>query len=168
MLAALSNNNNGDIMNKIITSLFLGSLILIGGAASAAMAAADPVIGTWKLNAAKSSAGAGSETRTYSQSDKGISVEISTVGADGKANVQKTTYHLDGKTYPATGGAGFDSLSAKQVDANTADFSLIKGGKAVGSLRRAVSADGKTLTVTTEMTDAKGAKTKTTNIYDKQ
>jgi hypothetical protein len=151
-----------------MTSLFLGSLIFVGGAAVAAMAA-DPVIGTWKLNVAKSTvAGApatGSETRTYSQGADGITVDIKTTGADGKTNEQKTTYHLDGKAYPATNAPGFDSLSAKQTDANTADFSLMKGGKKVGTLRRAVSADGKVLTVTTEMTDAK---TKSVSVYDKQ
>ena len=95
-------------------------------------------------------------------------MEINSVGADGKTVTTKTTYHLDGKVYPATGAAGFDSLSGKQTDASTADFSLIKGGKTVGNLRRAVSADGKVLTVTTEMTDAKGAKAKSTSVYDKQ
>src|SRR5471030_1629731 len=102
-------------MNRFISSLFLGSLILIGGAAIAAMAA-DPVIGTWKLNVAKSTvAGApatGSETRTYAQGAQGITVDINTVGADGKATASKTTYHLDGKDYPVTGNANFDSLSA--------------------------------------------------------
>jgi hypothetical protein len=155
-------------MNKFISSLFLGSLIAWGGAAIAAAAAADPVVGTWKLNAPKSTPVTGSETRTYKSGAEGISVEINTVGADGKTTTTKTTYHLDGKVYPATNAPGFDSLSGKQTDANTADFSLMKGGKAVGTLHRAVSADGKTLTVTTEMTDAKGAKTKSTGVYDKQ
>ncbi len=158
-------------MNKFISGLFLGSLIILGGAAVAAMAA-DPVIGTWKLNTAKSTvAGApatGSEMRTYSQGADGITVDIKTTGADGKVNEQKTTYHLDGKTYPATNAPGFDSLSAKQTNASTADFSLSKGGKSVGTLRRAVSADGKVLTVTTEMIDATGAKTKSVNVYEKQ
>jgi hypothetical protein len=38
----------------------------------------------------------------------------------------------------------------------------------VGTLRRALSKDGKTLTVTTEMTDSKGMKTKSVGMYDKQ
>ena len=158
-------------MNKFISCLFLGSLILIGGAASAAKAA-DPVVGTWKLNVAKSTSASGpatgSETRTYAQGAQGITVDINTVGADGKATDSKTTYHLDGKDYPVTGNANFDSLSGKQTDANTADFTVSKAGKPVGTIHRAVSKDGKTLTVTTEMTDAKGAKTKSTGVYDKQ
>ncbi len=159
-------------MNRFISSMLIGSLLVLGGIAAAAVSATDPVTGTWKLNVAKSTvAGApasGSETRTYSQGADGISVVIKTTGADGKTNESKTTYHLDGKVYPATSAPGFDSLSGKQTDANTADFSLLKGGKVVGTLRRAVSADGKVLTVTAEMTDAKGAKTKNVSVYDKQ
>jgi hypothetical protein len=171
MLAALT-NNKGTFMNKILCSLFFGSLIAIGGAALAAGGPADPVIGTWKLNVAKSTSGSGpatgSETRTYSQGKQGISVVINTVAADGKATTSKTTYHLDGKDYPVTGNADFDSLAGKQTDANTADFTLSKAGKAVGTINRAVSKDGKTLTVTTEVTDAKGVKTKSVGSYDKQ
>jgi hypothetical protein len=172
MLAAFSNNNKGIFMNKILCSLFFGSLIAIGGAALAAGGTADPVIGTWKINVAKSTSGSGpatgSETRIYSQGKDGITVVINTVAADGKATTSKTTYHLDGKDYPVTGNADFDSISGKQTDANTVDFTLNKAGKAVGTLRRAVSKDGKTLTVTTELTDSKGMKAKSVGMYDKQ
>jgi hypothetical protein len=160
-------------MNKILCSLFFGSLIALGGAALAASGSPDPVIGTWKLNVAKSTSAAGvpatgSETRTYAKGKQGITVTIDTVGADGKTTSSKTTYHLDGKDYPVTGNAVFDSLAGKQTDANTVDFTLSKAGKAVGTLNRAVSKDGKTLTVTTEVTDAKGVKTKSVGSYDKQ
>ena len=67
-----------------------------------------------------------------------------------------------------TGNADFDSLAGKQTDANTADFTVSKAGKSVGTIQRAVSKDGKTLTVTTEMSEAKGAKTKSIGLYDKQ
>jgi hypothetical protein len=160
-------------MNKFISGLFIGALIAIGGAAIAADAgAADPVIGTWKLNVGKSTSTSGpvtgSESRTYAQGAQGITVDINITGADGKTTSSKTTYHLDGKVYPVTGNADFDGLSGKQTDANTADFTLSKAGKSVGTLRRAVSKDGKTLAVTTNGTDAKGMKVMTTNVYDKQ
>jgi hypothetical protein len=165
-------NKEGDNMNKMLISLFFGALVAIGGTALAASGAADPVMGTWKLNVAKSTTASGpatgSESRTYSQGKDGITVVINSVAADGKATSSKTIYHLDGKAYPVTGNADFDSISGKQTDANTADFSMTRAGKAVGTLRRAVSMDGKTLTVTTDLTDAKGMKMKSTNSYDKQ
>jgi hypothetical protein len=153
-------------MKLLLKSLFLATLLAASGIASAA--AADPVIGTWKLNVAKSKMPADnttkSQTRVYTQSADGITVTITVVGADGKENVSKATYKLDGKTYPATGTGAYDSLSGKQIDAATAEFSLMKGGKAVGTTKRTVSADGKTLTATGTM----GGKDQGTLVFDKQ
>lgn len=159
-------------MTKILTSIFLGTLITIGGAAIAAGTAVDPVVGTWKLNVAKSTFKAGptlkSQTRIYSQSTQGITLNMKTVGADGKETASQATYHLDGKEYPVTGSPDYDSLSGKQVDGNTAEFKLIRAGKAVGTTRRKVSEDGKTLTVDFKITDAKGDKTQNLMVFDKQ
>jgi hypothetical protein len=159
-------------MTKMLTSVFLGTLITIGSAAFAAEAPSDPVVGTWKLNAAKSSFKAGpalkSQTRIYSQSTQGIKLNMTTVGADGKEITTETTYHLDGKEYPVSGTPDYNSLSGKQVDRNTAEFTLIKSGKTVGTTRRTVSADGKTLTATSKVTNAKGDKTEDVTVFDKQ
>jgi hypothetical protein len=159
-------------MMKILTSIFLGTFLTIGSAAIAAGSAADPVVGTWKLNAAKSTFSAGpalkSQTRIYSQSAQGITLNMTTVGADGKEIGSQTTYHLDGKDYPVTGIAAYDSLSGKQVDSNTAKFTLKMAGKTVGTTRRTVSKDGKTLTSTLKMTNAKGEKTENVTVFDKQ
>jgi hypothetical protein len=159
-------------MTKILTGIFLGTLITIGSAAIAAGTAADPVVGTWKLNAAKSTFSAGpalkSQTRIYSQSAQGITLNMKTVDADGKEIKSQTTYQLDGKDYPVTGVAAYDSLSGKQVDSNTAEFTLKMAGKAVGKTRRTVSKDGKTLTSTLKMTNEKGEKTENVTMFDKQ
>jgi hypothetical protein len=159
-------------MTKILTSIFLGTLITIGSAAFAAGSPADPVVATWHLNVAKSTFKAGptlkSQTRIYSQSTQGITLDMKTVGADGKETASQATYHLDGKEYPVTGTPDYDSLSGKKVDGNTAEFKLIKAGKAVGTTRRTVSEDGKTLTVDLKMTDAKGDKTQSLMVFDKQ
>ena len=159
-------------MTKVLTSLFLGTLITIGSAAIAAETPSDPVVGTWKLNVAKSTFKAGptlkSQTRIYSQSTKGITLNMKTVGVDGKETASQATYHLDGKDYPVTGSPDYDSLSGKQVDSNTAEFKLIRAGKAVGTTRRTVSGDGKTLTVDFKITDAKGDKAQNLMVFDKQ
>jgi hypothetical protein len=159
-------------MTRILTSLFLGTFLTIGGAALAAGTAADPVVGTWKLNVAKSTFSAGpalkSQTRIYSQSAQGITLNMKTVGADGKEINSHTTYQLDGTDYPVTGIAAYDSLSGKQVDSNTAEFTLKMAGKTIGTTRRTVSKDGKTLTSTLKMTDAKGEKTENSTLFDKQ
>jgi riboflavin biosynthesis pyrimidine reductase len=158
-------------MRKLLVLAVLAIVAATSGVAIAEAAAPDPVIGTWQLNVSKSKFTPGpaskSQTRTYSQSAQGITVTIKTVGADGKEDTVQSTYQLDGKDYPVT-GADYDSLSAKRVDSNTAEFTLKKAGKAVGTISRTVSKDGKTLTVKSKGTTAKGEKSESVQVFDKQ
>ena len=134
--------------------------------------AADPVVGTWQLNASKSTFTAGpavkSQTRTYSQSGEAITVVLKSVGVDGKETTTRTTYLFDGKYHPVTGNPDYDGLTAKRVDANTAEFVLRKEGKTVGTTDRVVSKDGKTLTAKSKLTAADGQKTENVLVFDKQ
>ena len=81
-------SHRGTIVKKVLSSVFLGALLTIGGAVMAAGSDADPVVGTWKLNLAKSTFGGGralqSQIRTYSQSARGITLKMKTVSADGR------------------------------------------------------------------------------------
>jgi hypothetical protein len=67
-----SNSCRKTIVKNVLSSIFLGALLTIGSAVIAAGFDADPVVGTWKLNLAKSTfAGIPalkSQVRTYSQS----------------------------------------------------------------------------------------------------
>ena len=145
---------------------------LVGISAISLAAGSDPVVGTWQLNVSKSTFAAGtapkSQTRTYSQSGSSITLVMKTVGADGKESTAQTTYQLDGKDYPVTGSPDYDTLTAKQVNPRTATFKLKKGDKAVGSTSRTVSKDGKSLTSKTSMTTAKGEKSESVMVFDKQ
>jgi hypothetical protein len=165
-------SRRGTIVKMILSSVFLGTLLTISSAVIAAGTDTDPVIGTWKLNVAKSTFGAGpalkSQTRIYSQSEQGITLNMKTVRDDGKEITTQTTYHLDGKDYPVMGDPNYDSLSAEKIDTNTAKFTLKRAGKPVGMTRRTVSKDGKTLTATFKITDAKGVKSENVMVLDKQ
>ena len=159
-------------MRKRLVPAVLAIVASISGVAIAEAAAPDPVIGTWQLNVSKSTFTAGpafkSQTRTYSQSGQTIKLVMKTVGADGKESTTQTTYQLDGKDFPVKGNPDYDSLAAKQVDSNTAEFTLKKGGKVVGTTSRTVSKDGKTLTSEVKMTTPKGEKSETVLVFDKQ
>jgi hypothetical protein len=143
-----------------------------GGLAVAAAGTPDPVVGTWQLNVAKSKFISGpalkSQTRTYSQTGDNITAVIKSVSADGTEMTTQSTYKLDGKDYPVTGASNWDTLSAKQVDSNTTEFTLKKGGKTVGTSSRTVSKDGKTLTTRQNMTNAKGEKSQSELVLDKK
>ena len=159
------------MIKQLICAAF-AIVALSAGVASAAEHAADPVIGTWKLNAAKSTFGKGpaikSQTRTYSQSGPELSLVMKTAGADGMEVTTQTTYQLDGKDYPVTGNPDFDSLSGRKVDTHTARFMLKHGGKTVGTTSRTVSKDGKTLTSKMTLTSAKGEESDSVLVFDKQ
>ena len=101
-------------MKSILKTAFVAVLLAAGSAAVVAAPAADPVIGTWQLNVAKSKFSPGpaptSDTRTYAATDQGIAMTWKSVGADGKEIVAKSTFKADGKDYPLTGIPNFDSL----------------------------------------------------------
>jgi hypothetical protein len=159
-------------VKRVLTNAFLWGLLTIGSAVMAAGIDADPVIGTWKLNPAKSTFGGGpalkSQIRTYSRSAQGITLKMQTVSADGKETTAQTTYHLDGKDYPVTGNPDYDSLSGEQIDTNTAEFTLKRAGKPVGKTRRTVSKDGQTLAANFTITEASGVKLSELTVFDRQ
>jgi hypothetical protein len=166
-----SSNRMGTFGRKVLLSVFVGALVAIGGVAIAAGPGADPVIGTWKLNLAKSTFGGipayRSQIRTYSQSAGGITLEMTTVSADGKEVTTRATYKLNGKDYPSMGNPDFDSLSGLRIDANTVEFTLKKAGKPVGKIRRTVSKDRQTLTINFVITNADGIQTTALTVFDR-
>jgi hypothetical protein len=159
-------------VKTILSSVFLGALLTIGGVAITAGIDADPVVGTWKLNLAKSTFGGGpalkSQIRTYSQSAQGTTLKMKSVSADSKETSTQTTYRVDGKDYPVLGNPDFDSLSGTQIDTNTTEFTLKRGGKPVGTIRRMVSKDGQTLTLNFVIMNATGVQLSQLTVFDKQ
>ena len=121
--------------------------------------AADPIVGSWKLNVAKSKFPAGQEvkssSRTYTEANGVYTLDQKLTGADGKEMKQDT-------------GGPVDATHAKKIDANTWDFELKKGDKVVGHVHRVVSADGKTLTVHNSGMMLSGMKGDQTLVFDKQ
>ena len=159
-------------MKKVLSSVFLGVLLTIGSAVIAAGSDSDPVVGSWKLNLAKSTFGGGpalkSQIRTYSQSARGLTLKMKTVSADGKETTTQATYQLNGTDHPSMGNPDFDSLSGMQIDTNTAEFTLKRAGKPVGKIRRTVSKDDQTLTINLVITNAAGVQTSALTVFDKQ
>jgi hypothetical protein len=132
--------------------------------------AADPVIGTWKLNVSKSKFGGApptAGTRVYTESNGLYTLEQKLTGADGKEKSTSSTYRDGKEEKQAPGGPG-DVVVAKKLDANTWDFEVKKDGKVVGHVHRVVSADGKTLTVQNSGAKLTGAAADETLVYDKQ
>jgi len=147
------------------------SLILLAGVFFAAPAfAADPVVGSWKLNVAKSKladAALTGGTRVYTEANGLYTLDQKLTGADGKEKSSRTQYR-DGKEEKQAPGGPTDVTVAKKIDANTWDFDLKKAGKVVGHVHRVVSVDGKTLTVHNAGAKLSGAGGDETLVFDKQ
>ncbi|PWT88318.1 MAG: hypothetical protein C5B55_13315 [Blastocatellia bacterium] len=133
--------------------------------------ATSPQMGTWKLNEAKSKIPAGSpKNTTVVYEAAGDMIKVTVDGVDGSGNPahNEWTGKFDGKDYPVTGDASVDTRSYKVVNERTLSIENKKDGKVTVTGRIVVSADGKTRTVTTNSTDAKGQKVTVVAVYDKQ
>lgn len=132
---------------------------------------ASPQMGTWKLNQAKSkfAPGAGkNHTVVYAAAGDSVKVTVDGTDPDGKPAHNEWTGKFDGKDYPVAGDATQDTRSYQQVDDRTLEMTVKKSGKVTITGKIVVSADGKTRTVTTSGTNAKGDKVENTAVYDKQ
>ncbi len=131
---------------------------------------ASPHMGTWKLNEAKSkpAPGAGKNSMVvYAVAGDQIKVTVDGKDAEDKNTHNEWTGKFDGKDYPVTGDSTSDTRAYKEAGANTLEMTIKKDGKVTMTGTIVVSADGKSRTVTTSGTDAKGAKFEGTGVYDK-
>ncbi len=133
--------------------------------------AANPHIGTWKLNEAKSKipAGMGKNTMVvYGEQKDKIKVTVDGVDKDGKATHSVWVGKFDGKAYPVKGNLPYNSFAYKVVNDRTYDLTAMKDGKMLWTGKSTVSADGKSRTVTLNGTGADGKKVSGKAVYDKE
>src|SRR5205085_9753415 len=134
------------------------SLILCLAAGAFCLAADDPMMGTWKLNEAKSKIAPGApknNTVVYAAAGDQIKVTVDGTDAQGKAAHSEWTGKFDGKDYPVTGDPTANMRSYK-MDGKDLELTNKKDGKVTMTGKVVVSADGKTRTVTINGTDDKG------------
>lgn len=134
-------------------------------------AADNGIMGTWKLNEAKSKipAGAGKNpTVIYSAEGDNVKCVVDGFDGSGKSVHNEWVGKFDGKDYPLVGDPTADSRSYKITDARHHQLWNKKSGKVVTSGTIVYSADGKSRTVTTHGTDAKGKKLTIVQVYDKE
>ena len=153
---------------------------------------ADPIIGTWVLNVAKSKFSPGpapqSETRTYIMegqetkvTSKGVSEPLrymtvrqeikatsKVVDGDGRLTTREWTIVYDGKDRPMTGDPDADVISLKRIDALTAEFTQKRAGRVVITGTRAISLDGKVMSITTKGINGKGQTINDVSVFEKQ
>jgi hypothetical protein len=140
-------------------------------AVAALSLAADPNMGTWKLNEEKSHFAAGATKNrlvSYHMAGDMVMVTVDGVDKDGKLTHNEWTGKFDGKDYPVKGDPTSDTRSYTKVNATTLSLTVKKDGKATVTGTIMLSADGKTRTVTTSGMDSMGMKMDNMAVYDKQ
>jgi hypothetical protein len=156
------------------TVVMLTSVMFLGLVASGiqpSYAQSNPLIGTWKVNIAKSTYSPSppkSATTIFEVAGQGIKVTAENVDSQGNPTKTSWTSELDGKSTPVTGSSDYDAASTLRVDTNTTIISRTKVGKLVQHAVIKVASDGKTRTVTTSGIDAKGQALSSVALYEKQ
>lgn len=129
---------------------------------AAAGFAANPHMGTWKLNEGKSKHPAWGRhiTVVYAEMKDKIKVTVDGVDKDGKPTHSVWVGKADGKAYKTKGNHPWDAAAYKVVNHHTYEITTMKGGKMRANGKSTVSADGKTRTITMNGADASGKKFK--------
>ena len=150
----------------------LGSLIVFCAAVAISYAAdSNPNMGIWKLNEAKSKFSPGAQknsTVVYSMEGDMWVVTVDGVDKDGKAVHNVWVGKYDGKDYPVTGDAPYDSRAYTKVDDHTVNMVVKKGGKVLANGTITVAPDGKSRTVKVKAADPKMTNLDQDASYDKQ
>jgi hypothetical protein len=146
------------------------ALTVVVGAPARAQST-DPMLGTWKLNVAKSKTPYKSGTTVIEAVGDAVKVTADLAAADGTAYHWTWTAKYGGPDAPVTGTTPYGPgavASITRVDPHTTKVVGKKDGKVILTQTIVVAADGKTRTVTSKGTDAKGQPIDTVSVYDRQ
>ncbi len=159
------------IISRVITFAF-AALVFAVALPDAGFAQSDVMIGTWKINLAKSTYSPGppprSSTVTTQAAGQGLTSTFDGINAAGMPTHVVFTVMYDGQPHAVTGSAIIDASSIKRIDALRREYTNTKAGKVVASGTLVFSQDGKTFTIAGKGVDANGRQTNNVVVYDKQ
>jgi hypothetical protein len=133
--------------------------------------AADPFVGTWTLNTAKTKYTTGTPPKniTLVIEEQGPNLQVTATGTSSDGSPISVKF-----TIPESGGKGSvqqgdaNGITSKRVSANVRDNSYTKDGKEIRSRHIVISKDGKTMTSKVKGTNPNGSPVDGTDVYDKQ
>lgn len=148
--------------------------VLMALSFSAPLLAADPFVGTWKLDVAKSTyqKGQAPKDTTVVVVEQGENAVVTVKGtaADGTPIAIKYSVSTKGGTQAYTEGAPPSgvSVTTKRANTTTIDATTTMNGKILSTVHTTLSADGKTMTQVRKGVNATGASVDATIIYTRQ
>jgi hypothetical protein len=146
------------------------TLALLGFAAT--LFAADPFVGTWKLNTAKTKYKVGTapkeQTIMITEAGADLQVKVSGTGGDGKPFALSYSVPSAGGAGKFLGSAPYDGVDAKRHGTDEREIMYKKGGNTVYTAHTKVAKDGNTMSASTKGMNAAGQKVESESVYDKQ
>jgi hypothetical protein len=142
------------------------TLLLCGLAAT--LSAANPFVGVWKLNVAKSDYKEGLPPKeqivTITETGPDTRIRVDGIQGDGTKTVVDYTIPTAGGTGKMQTSDAYDGITARMFGPNSREINRLKNGKVVFSAVGTVSADGKTITAVSKGVSPHG-KPVTANLY---
>jgi hypothetical protein len=135
--------------------------------------APESLLGTWKMNAAKSKYSPGpipkSNIAKWESFEGGVKLTVDVVPAKGETQHYEASGKFDGKDNPVKGNnPDADTVAFSKIDARTYEVISKMGGKTTLTARIVVAADGKTRITTQAGKDGKGQTVNNSMFYEKQ
>jgi hypothetical protein len=133
--------------------------------------AADPFVGTWNLNTAKTKYTTGTPPKSVTLviEEQGTNLQVTATGTNSDGSPISAKF-----TLPVNGGMGsvqegdFNGVMSKRISADVRENSYTKDGKELRSRHIAISKDGKTMTSKVKGTNTAGSPVVGVDVYDKQ
>jgi hypothetical protein len=162
-------------MRRVIASVVVASAVLLGvGVVVRAQAMYPGLLGTWKMNVAKStynpaSAAPKSNGSKWESVEGGYRSITDGVDAQGKATHTEITTKFDGADVPLKGAPVPNTTRAyKRIDDHTWQFVDKVDGKVTTTTRVVMAADGRTRTNTQTGKNAQGQAVNSVQVWEKQ
>jgi hypothetical protein len=137
--------------------------------ATASCFAANPYIGTWKFNDAKSKMRPEvTRNSTITYAEQGDYIKVTTDGTNSGKHIHSVWVgKFDGKAYPLNGSPFYNAAGMRFINERAVFIQGIKDGKVTWWGTITISNDGKTRTALLHSTDAKGKRLTVKKVYDR-
>ena len=133
---------------------------------------ADPFVGVWKVDVAKSLYRTGtppkSMTVTIAESGSDEDTTVAVITADGTDISYQFKTPIKGGTGTVVRGAGFDAVSAKRISDTTRETAFLHDAKEVRTVRTSLTKDRKTMNTTVTGVDPQGKPVTANLVSEKQ
>ena len=160
-------NTRTPVVRRVFISILAASILTVA-LPQPGFAQADPRLGTWNLNLAKSTFTQGPAPRSRTITYTAAIATTVTIDAAGKSTTMVTMRNVDGRPHRTTGSPDYDASALRRIDASSFILSRMKAGRLVSVQKNVLSQDGKTIEVSISGINVAGQPLVSVAVYEKQ